>query len=111
MQPLTRSITEETCGPFWMMTLPLPPSLSTMYWQAISPAWTLLVCTVASAPGGRDVDRHHDDAGRLRLLDRRLDRLRVGGVDQDHVDAGGDEVVDLRELLVQVVVGRRPTSP
>ena len=25
-----------------------------MYWQAISPAWTLLVWTVASAPGGGD---------------------------------------------------------
>src|SRR6266566_1926992 len=31
-------------------TSPLPPSLSTMYWQEISPAWTLLVVTVASAP-------------------------------------------------------------
>ena len=51
-----------------MMTLPLPPILSAMYWQAISPAWTLLVCTVASAPGGGDVDRDDDDAGRLRRL-------------------------------------------
>jgi cytochrome c-type biogenesis protein CcmH/NrfF len=50
LQPFTRSVTAETCGPFWMMTSPLPPSLSTMYWQAICPAWTLLVCTVASAP-------------------------------------------------------------
>ena len=46
-----------------------------MYWQAISPAWTLLVCTVASAPVGGDVDRDHDDAGGLGALDRRLDRL------------------------------------
>ena len=45
-----RSITADTCGPFWMITLPLPPSFSTMNWQAISPACTLLVCTVASAP-------------------------------------------------------------
>src|SRR5437588_1885858 len=50
LQPVTRSITAETCGPFSMMTSPLPPSLSTMYWQEISPAWTLLVVTVASAP-------------------------------------------------------------
>src|SRR3954466_13287782 len=50
LQPTTRSITAETCGPFSMMTSPLPPSLSTMYWQEISPAWTLLVVTVASAP-------------------------------------------------------------
>ena len=56
--------------------------------------------------GGGHVDRHHHDAGGLRLLHRRLDRLRVGGVEQDHVDVSGDEVVDLRELLVQVVVGR-----
>ena len=48
---MTRSITAPTCGPFWMITLPpSAPSLSAMYWQAISPAWTLLVCTVASTP-------------------------------------------------------------
>src|SRR5882672_5710546 len=50
LQPATRSITAETCGPFSMITSPLPPSLSTMYWQEISPAWTLFVVTVASAP-------------------------------------------------------------
>ena len=42
-------------------------------------------------------------------LDRRRDRLRVGGVEQDQVDAGGDEVVDLGELLVEVVVEPRPS--
>src|SRR5207237_6835845 len=50
LQPTTRSMTAETCGPFSMITSPLPPSLSATYWQAISPAWTLLVVTVASAP-------------------------------------------------------------
>src|SRR6185437_12512053 len=50
LQPATRSITAETCGPFSMTTSPLPPSLSTMYWQEISPAWMLFVVTVASAP-------------------------------------------------------------
>src|SRR5947209_10421837 len=50
LQPTPRSITAETGGPFSMMTSPLPPNLSTMYWQEISPAWTLLVVTVASAP-------------------------------------------------------------
>ena len=50
LQPFTRSITEETCGPFSMMTLPLPASLSTMYWQAIWPACTLSVVTAASDP-------------------------------------------------------------
>src|SRR3954470_10770085 len=50
LQPLTRSITAETCGPFSMITSPLPPSLSTMYWHEISPACTLFVVTVASAP-------------------------------------------------------------
>ena len=43
-------MTEETCGPFSMTTLPLSPILSARNWQAISPAWMLLVCTVASAP-------------------------------------------------------------
>ena len=50
LQPLTRSITEDTCGPFSMMTLPLPPSLSMKYWQDTWPAWTLSVVTAASAP-------------------------------------------------------------
>ena len=107
LQPFTRSITEETCGPFSMITSPLPPILSTMYWQAISPAWMLFGHHRGVRPLGRDVDRHDDDAGRLRPLDRRRDRLGVGGVEQDQVDARGDEIVDLGDLLVR---GRsRPT--
>ena len=50
LQPFTRSITDDTCGPFSMTTLPLWSILSAKYWQAISPAFTLSVCTVASAP-------------------------------------------------------------
>ena len=57
-------------------------------------------------PGCRDVDRDHHHPRSLRPLDRRRDRVRVGRVDQDHVDARRDEIVDLGELLVQVVVGR-----
>ena len=106
LQPLTRSITAETCGPFLMTTLPLPFELVDDVLAGDLAGLDVVGLTVASAPGGGDVDRDHDDAGRLRPLDRRLDRLRVGGVEQDHVDAGGDEVVDLGELLVQVVVGR-----
>ena len=70
LQPLTRSITAETCGPFSMITLPLWSILSARYWHEIWPAWTLLVCTVASAPGRGDVDRDHDDAGGLRPASR-----------------------------------------
>ncbi len=54
---------------------------------------------------GGDVHRDGDDAGRLQADHRRLDRDRIGGVDQHQIDAGSDEVVDLGGLLVQVVVG------
>ncbi|AOJ06040.1 hypothetical protein WS71_00895 [Burkholderia mayonis] len=39
------------------------------------------------------------------MVERRVssDCLRIGGVQQDHVDVGRDEVVDLREWPVQVV--------
>ena len=56
---------------------------------------------------GRHVDAHHHDAGLLGLLQRGLDGLGVDRVDEDHVDPRGDEAVDLRELLVEVVVGRQ----
>ena len=57
-------------------------------------------------PLGGDVHRDGDDAGRLQADHGRLDRDRIGGVDQHQIDAGGDEVVDLGGLLVQVIVGR-----
>ena len=56
--------------------------------------------------GGGHVDCHNHDPGGLRLLHCGLDGLRVGGVQQDKVDVSGNEVVDLRELLAHVVVGR-----
>ncbi len=43
LQPFTRSMTAETCGPFSMTTLPLWPILSAMYWHARSPALVLSV--------------------------------------------------------------------
>src|SRR4051795_3460893 len=49
-QPFTRSMTEETCGPFSITTLPLWLILSARNWQEISPALMLSVITVASAP-------------------------------------------------------------
>ncbi len=49
-QPLTRSITAETGGPFMIATLPPSFRWSTMYWQDFWPASMLLVWTVASAP-------------------------------------------------------------
>ncbi len=52
---------------------------------------------------GRGVDGNDDDAGGLRLLDRRADRLGIAGVEQDQVDAGGDEIVDLGDLLAEVI--------
>ena len=57
-------------------------------------------------PLGGDIDRDGDDAGRLQADHGRLDRDRIGGVDQHQIDAGCDEVVDLGGLLVQVIVGR-----
>ncbi|MCY1302688.1 hypothetical protein D9M70_523630 [compost metagenome] len=50
LQPLTRSSTADTGGPFWMITLPRPLSRSAIKPHASSPAWVLSVCTVASAP-------------------------------------------------------------
>src|SRR4029079_17105286 len=52
---------------------------------------------------GRGVDRDDHDARRLRLLDRRPDRLWIAGIQQDQVDAGGNEIVDLGDLLAEVV--------
>src|SRR3954452_24079607 len=49
-QPFTRSMTEETCGPFSITTLPLWLIASARNWQEISPALTLSVMIVASAP-------------------------------------------------------------
>ena len=54
---------------------------------------------------GGDVHRDGDDAGRLQADHGRLDRDRIGRVDQHQIDAGRDEVVDLGGLLVQVIVG------
>ncbi|CAM2151708.1 hypothetical protein PT2222_260113 [Paraburkholderia tropica] len=54
---------------------------------------------------GAHVHGQHHDAGRARLAHGGLDGFRIGGVQQDHVDVRRDEVVDLRELLVQIVVG------
>ena len=68
------------------------------------PAWVLLVSTVAFGALGRGIDRDHDDAGRLGSFDRRLDGLRIAGVEQDQIDAGGDEIIDLGILLAQIVV-------
>ena len=106
LQPFTRSITDETCGPFWMTTLPLPPILSAMILAGDLARLDVVRLHRGVGPGRGDVDRDDDDARRLGALHRRRDRLRVGRVEQDQVDAGGDEVVDLGELLVQVVVGR-----
>ncbi len=54
---------------------------------------------------GGDIEGCDYDACSLRLLNGRLDRLGVDSVQHDDIDAGGDEAVDLRDLLVQVVVG------
>ena len=43
-----------------------------------------------------DVEGRDDDAGLVGALDRRSDGLRVDGVEHDDIDAGGDEIVDLR---------------
>ena len=107
LQPFTRSITAETCGPFWMIDLAALGAELVGDVLAGDLAGLDVVGLHRGVGAGRgDVDRDHHDPGRLRPLDRRGDRLGVGGVEQDHVDARGDEVVDLVELLVQVVVGR-----
>ena len=82
-----------------------------MNWQAISPAWTLLVWTVASAPAAATSTATTTMPAAWARLTAGAIAFGVGGVEQDHVDAGGDEVVDLVELLVQVVVGRGRRSP
>src|SRR6266702_907985 len=52
---------------------------------------------------GCGIHRDDDDACRLCFLDRWPDGLRIAGVQEDQVDAGGDEVVDLGHLLAEVV--------
>src|SRR5690242_887858 len=41
----------------------------------------------------------------LRGLDRRADGARVEGTRDDHIDAGGDQVVDVRGLLGGIAIG------
>src|SRR6201999_3322555 len=55
------------------------------------------------AVGGR-VNGDDHDAGGLSLLDGRGNCLGIVGGDQQHIDAGGDEIVDVIELLAQVIV-------
>ncbi len=104
LQPFTRSITEDTCGPFRMIRSPLPPIFSTRYSQAIVPACVLLVSTVASAPFAAVSTATTTIPAACGSPDRRLDRFRVAGVEQDQVHAGRDEIVDLGVLLAKVVV-------
>ena len=99
-------MTAETGGPFMIATLPPSVQLVDDELAGLLAGLDVVGLDRGVRALGGDVDRDHDDARRLRPLDRRLDRLRVGGVDQDQVDARGDEVVDLGVLLVQVVVGR-----
>ena len=44
-----------------------------------------------------------DDASRLRLLDRGPNGLGIAGIEEDQVNAGGDEIVDLGHLLAEIV--------
>ena len=104
LQPLTRSITEETWGPFSMMTLPFLPSLSMKYWHAIWPAWDVVGGHRRVRAIGIGVDRHDLDAGRLGLLNGGPERLHVTRVEQDEIDAGRDEIVDLVDLLAEIVI-------
>ena len=57
--------------------------------------------------GDRLVDRDDDDAGVRRFLERRIDARRVGRVDDDGVDAGGDQIADVLELAGGVGVAVR----
>ena len=52
----------------------------------------------------RRVERDHQEAGVARLLDRRHDRRGVARRDQDALGAGGDQVLDRRDLAVVVAV-------
>lgn len=54
-------------------------------------------------PFGGDVNRHHHDPGLFGPLHRRANAFRIGGVEDDHIDFGGDKVIDLRHLLAQIV--------
>src|SRR3954451_14593748 len=69
----------------------------------------LLVVGHEVRAGLRDglVDRDDGDALVERLLDRRVDGVRADGVDDDRVDALGDEVADVLELAGSVGVPMR----
>ena len=73
-----------------------------MYLQASSPARVLSEVMVASALRRRR-HRHHHDPGLFGPLHRRANAFRIGGVEDDHIDFGGDKVIDLRHLLAQIV--------
>ena len=51
----------------------------------------------------RYVNGNHHDPGVFRAFNRRADAFGVGGVKDNHVDFGGNKVVDLRHLLPQIV--------
>ena len=47
------------------------------------------------------IDRHDDDARSLGFLDGRADGGGIAGVEQNEIDARGNEIVDLVNLLVR----------
>ena len=55
-------------------------------------------------PLGARVDADDRDTGIERFLDRRRDRLGVGGIDKDDVGTRGDHRIDGSDLLVEIVV-------
>ena len=48
---------------------------------------------------------HHDDAGVIGLLYHRRYGFSGDGLEDDHIHALGDEILDIGDLLVDVVVG------
>ncbi len=90
---------------------PLPPSRRQTSLVSSVPESTSLEATKAPFGAERiDVDRlavdiDDRDAGIVGELGHRRGGRGVDRVDDDRIDLGGDEVLDLRQLLLHVVIG------
>ena len=77
-----------------------------MYWQALAPAATLLVITVTSAPGAETSNAATTMPASVARFTAGAIALASTALSMMMSTPDGDEVVDLRDLLVEVVVGR-----
>src|SRR5690606_27223220 len=66
-------------------------------------------CNVGAGCG--NIKGGDDDASVTRTFDGGCNGAGINGVQHDDVDARGDEVIDLGNLLVQIIIGGNRSDP